>query len=93
MQNGQAMVRTVKGLEPLGLLWRRIDSEFADPLELNETSQIGTPGLLEALRQGNLSLINALGSGVIEARAMMAFLPRICETLMGEALRLPNIAT
>ena len=93
VQNGQAMVRTVKGLEPLGLLWRRIDSEFADPLELNETSQIGTPGLLEALRQGNLSLINALGSGVIEARAMMAFLPRICETLMGEALRLPNIAT
>ncbi|WP_151718287.1 circularly permuted type 2 ATP-grasp protein [Gemmobacter serpentinus] len=93
VQNGQAMVRTVRGLEPLGLLWRRIDSEFADPLELNETSQIGTPGLLEALRQGNLSLINALGSGVIEARAMMAFLPRICETLMGAPLQMPNIAT
>ena len=93
VRNGQAMVRTVKGLEPLGLLWRRIDGEFADPLELNETSQIGTPGLMDALRQGNLSLINALGSGVIEARAMMAFLPRICETLMGAPLRLPNIAT
>ncbi|SEM58402.1 Uncharacterized conserved protein, circularly permuted ATPgrasp superfamily [Gemmobacter aquatilis] len=93
VQNGQAMVRTVNGLKPLGLLWRRIDSEFADPLELNETSHIGTPGLLEALRQGNLSLINALGSGVLEARAMMAFLPKISEVLLGEKLALPNIAT
>lgn len=93
VQDGQVMVRTVRGLEPLGLLWRRIDGEFADPLELNEGSQIGTPGLIGALRQGNLSLINALGSGVIEARAFMAFLPRICERLLGERLRLPNIAT
>lgn len=93
VQDGQAMVRTVKGLEPLGLLWRRIDSEFADPLELNESSQIGTPGLIEALRRGNLSLINALGSGVIEAQAMMAFMPRLSEVLLGEPLRMPNIAT
>lgn len=93
VRDGQAMVRTVDGLQPLGLLWRRIDSEFADPLELNEGSQIGTPGLIEALRAGRLTLINALGSGVVEARAFMAFLPRICETLLGEPLRLPNIAT
>ena len=93
VRNGTAMVRTVRGPEPLGLLWRRIDSDFADPLELDEGSRIGTPGLIEALRQGSLSLINALGSGVIEARAFMAFLPRICERLTGAPLRLPNIAT
>lgn len=93
VQDGQVMVRTVSGVEPLGLLWRRIDSEFADPLELDESSQIGTPGLIEALRQGTLTLINGLGSGVVEARAFMAFLPRICERLMGEPLRMPNIAT
>lgn len=93
VENGQALVRTVRGLEPLGLLWRRIDSEFADPLELNEWSQIGTPGLIGALREGTLSLINALGAGVLETRALMAFLPRICETLLGEPIRLPNIAT
>lgn len=93
VRDGQAMVRTVDGLQPLGLLWRRIDSEFADPLELNEGSQIGTPGLIEALRAGRLTLINALGSGVVEARAFMAFLPRICETLLGAPLTLPNIAT
>lgn len=93
VHNGQAMVRTVRGLEPLGLLWRRIDSEFVDPIELNESSHIGTPGLIEALRQGNLSLINALGSGVIEARAFMAFLPRISQVLLGEPLKMANIAT
>lgn len=93
VQNGTAMVRTVRGPEPLGLLWRRIDGEFADPLELDESSRIGTPGLIEAVRQGNLSLVNALGSGVIEARALMAFMPRICERLTGAPLRLPNIAT
>lgn len=93
VRDGQVMVRTVHGLEPLGLLWRRIDSEFADPLELDENSRIGTPGLIGALHARSLSLINGLGSGVVEARALMAFLPRICERLMGEPLRMPNIAT
>jgi uncharacterized circularly permuted ATP-grasp superfamily protein len=93
VQNGQVMVRTVQGLQPLGLLWRRIDSEFCDPLELNEGSQIGTPGLIGALRDGGVTLINAPGSGILETRALMAFLPRICETLFGEPLQMPNIAT
>jgi len=93
VQDGQAMVRTVRGLEPLGLLWRRIDGDYVDPLELDETSQLGTPGLIAALRAGSLTVINAPGSGLLETRAFMAFYPRICEALTGQALRLPNIAT
>ncbi|MGD9917704.1 MAG: circularly permuted type 2 ATP-grasp protein [Paenirhodobacter sp.] len=93
VEDGQAMVRTIEGPQPLGVLWRRIDAAFADPLELEERSQIGTPGLMEAVRQGNLALVNALGSGVLEIRAMMAFLPRIAEVLTGAPLQLPNIAT
>jgi uncharacterized circularly permuted ATP-grasp superfamily protein/uncharacterized alpha-E superfamily protein len=92
-KDGQIMARTVRGLEPLGLLWRRIDGEFCDPLELNEGSRIGTPGLIGALRDGAVTMFNAPGSGVVESRAFMAFLPRICETLLGEPLRMPNIAT
>lgn len=93
VEDGQAMVRTIEGPQPLGVLWRRIDASFADPLEFNSNSQIGTPGLMEAVREGNLALANALGSGVLEMRAMMAFLPRICEVLTGRPLLLPNIAT
>ncbi|MFD1342565.1 circularly permuted type 2 ATP-grasp protein [Litorisediminicola beolgyonensis] len=93
VQNGQVMVRTVEGLQPLSALWRRVDSEYMDPLELREDSQLGTPALISALRQGNLNMINALGTGVLEMRAMMAFLPRISEVLTGAPLKLPNIAT
>ena len=93
VQNGQAMVRTIDGPVPLGLLWRRIDSNFADPLELDPDSQIGVPGLVDAVRSGSLAMVNALGSGVLETRALMAFLPRICQQLTGAPLEMPNIAT
>ncbi|WP_407495263.1 circularly permuted type 2 ATP-grasp protein [Pseudooceanicola sp. MF1-13] len=93
VKNGQAMVRTIDGPVPLGLLWRRIDSAYADPLELNPDSQIGVPGLMDAIRSGSLAMVNALGAGVLETRAMMAFLPRISEVLTGQPLALPNIAT
>ena len=93
VRNGQLMVRTVGGLSPINVLWRRLDAQWADPLELNEASRLGTPGLLGAVRNGSVTMINALGSGVLETRALLAFIPRICEALTGEPLRLPNIAT
>ena len=91
--NGRMMVRTVSGLRPLDVLWRRLDSGFADPMELNSESRIGTPGMVSALRAGGLSLVNALGSGVLESRAMMAFLPKLAAHLTGRQLAMPNIAT
>ena len=93
VHNGEVMVRTVAGLRPLSVLWRRLDSTYADPLELDETSQLGTPGIVSAIRRGNLSMVNALGSGVLETRALLAFLPRICRHLNGEPLKMPNLAT
>jgi uncharacterized circularly permuted ATP-grasp superfamily protein/uncharacterized alpha-E superfamily protein len=93
VENGQVMVRTIAGLSPVSVLWRRIDASYADPLELNETSRLGTPGLVEAIRRGKLAMVNALGSGILETRAMLAFLPRICQAVMQEPLKMPNIAT
>jgi len=93
VENDRAMVRTIEGPHPLGALWRRIDAAFADPLELHADSQIGTPGLVDAVRQGKLAMVNAMGAGVLEMRAMMAFLPRISAVLTGQPLVLPNIAT
>ncbi|MEI4471584.1 circularly permuted type 2 ATP-grasp protein [Frigidibacter sp. MR17.24] len=93
VQDGQVMVRTVAGLRPIDVLWRRLDARFADPLELDGASHIGTPGLVGAVRAGHVSVVNALGSGLLETRAFLAFLPRICEVLMGEPLKLNNIAT
>lgn len=93
VHNGRLMVHTVAGPEPVSVLWRRLDSRWMDPLELTERSQIGTPGMLGALRAGTVDMVNAVGSGALEIRALMAFLPRIAQHLTGERLSLPNIAT
>ena len=93
VEHGRVMVRTVAGLRPVSVLWRRLDAAFADPLELDAASRLGTPGLVGALRQGSVTLVNALGSGVVETRALLAFMPRIAQALLGESLILPNIAT
>ncbi len=93
VENGQVKVRTVAGLKPVSVLWRRMDASFADPLELRYDSRIGTPGLTEALRQGSISMVNALGSGILETRALAAFMPNISRALLGDELQLPSIAT
>jgi uncharacterized circularly permuted ATP-grasp superfamily protein/uncharacterized alpha-E superfamily protein len=93
MRDGKVHVRTIAGLKRADVIWRRIDSDFADPLELNARSRLGVPGLVEALRAGGVVIANALGSGVLEAPALMSFIPKLCRKLLGETLLLPNIAT
>lgn len=93
VEGGQLRVRTVEGLAPMDVLWRRMDGIWSDPLELREDSQLGTPGLISAIRQGQVTMVNALGVGVLETQALMAFLPKIAEVLTGQSLRLPNVAT
>ena len=72
VEHGQVMVRTVAGLAPVSVLWSRLDAAYADPLELEEGSRLGTPGIVEAVRRGNLTMVNALGSGILETRALLA---------------------
>ncbi|APH73040.1 circularly permuted type 2 ATP-grasp protein [Aquibium oceanicum] len=93
ISDGAVMVRTVSGLKPVEVLWRRFDAAFLDPLELNQTSRIGTPGLVDALRGGTAAMVNAPGSGILETRALLAFMPRLCHHLRREELQLPGIAT
>lgn len=93
VEDGNVMVRTVAGLKPISVLWRRMDASFVDPLELRYDSRIGTPGMVEALRNGTISMINALGTGILETRALAAFMPRLAQKLLGTNLLLPEIAT
>ena len=79
IENGAATIRTVAGPRPLGVVWRRLRAGMADPLELDEASGIGVPGLVSALREGTLAAVNALGSGVLEDPALAPFLPKIAE--------------
>ncbi|WP_312861589.1 circularly permuted type 2 ATP-grasp protein [Segnochrobactrum spirostomi] len=93
VRDGVVYVRTISGLKRADVLLRRLDSDFADPLELNDRSRIGVPGLVQAVRQGSVAVANALGSGLIEARALMSFLPALGRAVLGEDLALPNVAT
>ncbi|MBS0246554.1 MAG: circularly permuted type 2 ATP-grasp protein [Proteobacteria bacterium] len=86
-------IRTISGLRRIDVLLRRIDADFADPLELNAASRLGVAGLVQAVRDGKVVIANALGAGLVEARAMLAFLPALAPQVLGEELTVPNVAT
>jgi uncharacterized circularly permuted ATP-grasp superfamily protein/uncharacterized alpha-E superfamily protein len=92
-RDNQVFLKTLAGLEPVDLILRRVDDGFCDPLELRGESLLGVPGLLQAVRAGHVVIANALGSGLMETPAHMAFLPGLCRDLLGEDLRMPSVAT
>ncbi len=89
----KVFIKTLEGLRPVDVILRRVDDSFCDPLELRGDSFLGVAGLVEAARAGNVAIANALGSGLIESPAFMAFLPGLCEHLLGEKLKLPSLGT
>jgi len=93
VRDGKVWLSTVDGLQPVDVILRRVDDTFCDPLELRQDSLLGTPGLLQAARLGHVSIVNPLGSSVLENPALMAFLPTLSRHLLGEDLRLPSVAT
>ncbi|MCX6503261.1 MAG: circularly permuted type 2 ATP-grasp protein [Microbacterium sp.] len=80
-------------VERVDVILRRVDAEWCDPLELRAGSQLGLPGLVEAVRRGTVTVVNGLGAGVLENPALLPFLPALCERLLGEQLRLPSVPT
>nr|WP_295662642.1 circularly permuted type 2 ATP-grasp protein [Polymorphobacter sp.] len=92
-RDGKVYVRTIAGLKRADVILRRVDADFLDPLELNGASRLGTPGILEAIRSGGVAMVNMPGAGVMESKALLGFLPKLCRQVLGEGLKLPNIAT
>ncbi|MFW5883536.1 MAG: circularly permuted type 2 ATP-grasp protein [Verrucomicrobiota bacterium] len=93
VRDNRLYMKTIGGVQPVDVLLRRIDSSWSDPLELRNESLIGIPGLVNAVRQGNVAVANALGSGFVETTAMLAFLPWFCRNYLGENLEMPSVAT
>lgn len=93
VRDRRVFLKTLTGLQPVHLIWRRVEAESYDPLELQPGSLHGIPGIVEAVRAGNVQIVNALGSGLVECEALMNFLPKLCRTLLGEDMLLPQTAT
>ncbi|KVR04512.1 circularly permuted type 2 ATP-grasp protein [Burkholderia ubonensis] len=90
-RDNRVFLKTLRGLEPVHGILRRVDDAWLDPLELRPDSMLGVPGLLQAVRAGNVLLANAPGSSFLESPGMLGFLPRLAESLLGTTLTLPAV--
>jgi uncharacterized circularly permuted ATP-grasp superfamily protein/uncharacterized alpha-E superfamily protein len=93
VRDRRVFLKTVGALEPIDVILRRLDGSFSDPLELRPDSALGIAGLTEAARAGNVTIANALGSGILQAAAFKPFLPAVGRALLDEALLLPDLAS
>jgi uncharacterized circularly permuted ATP-grasp superfamily protein len=81
---------TTAGLQRVDVIYR-VDDDFIDPLVFNKHSLLGTPGLFKAYLKGNVVLVNAPGTGVVDDKAVYAYIPRIIKYYLGEDMILPNV--
>ncbi len=91
VREGGLFLKTLHGLQRIGVLMRGIDGKSVDPLEL-DADGLGVSGLLAAARN-NVRIVNNPGSGLVEAPAFAAFLPALAQRLLGEDLALPSVPT
>lgn len=93
VRDSKVWLKSLDGLRQVDVILRRVDDNWCDPLELRQDSQLGIAGLLHAVRSGNVVLANPLGSGVLENRGLIPFLPAITQYFLDEDLILPTAAT
>ncbi|RZS93804.1 circularly permuted type 2 ATP-grasp protein [Aquimarina brevivitae] len=93
VQDDMVYMITTHGLQRVDVIYRRVDDDFIDPLVFNKDSLLGTPGLFNAYLKGNVVLVNAPGTGVIDDKAVYAYIPRVIKYYLGEDMILPNVKT
>lgn len=91
--DGKLHVRTIAGLKRADVIWRRVDPDWCDPLEQNAASRLGVAGMFDAIRKGAVVVANMPGAGVVESRALMSLMPELSQRVLGESLKLSNMAT
>uniref|UniRef100_UPI00404879EE circularly permuted type 2 ATP-grasp protein n=1 Tax=Mariniflexile sp. TaxID=1979402 RepID=UPI00404879EE len=93
VRNGKVWMKSLKELKQVDVILRRVDDVFMDPLELREDSYLGVAGLLDVVRQQNVTIVNPIGSGVLENSGLIPFMNAICKYFFKEELILPQIAS
>ena len=86
-------MRTTRGLKRVHVIYRRVDDDFLDPLAFRVDSALGSPGLFSAYRAGNVTLANALGTGVADDKAIYAYVPKIIKYYLDQDPILDNVET
>lgn len=93
VKNNHLWLKSLKGLRRVDTLIRRVDAQYCDPLELKNNSHLGVAGLVNVVREDNLSMINPIGVGILENIGLNPFMKNIAKFLLDEELLLPQIAT
>lgn len=93
VNDGIVYMRTTSGLRRVDVIYRRIDDDFLDPLVFRPDSLLGVPGLLHACRRGNVSVVNAPGTGVADDKSVYAFVPDMIRYYLSEDPILANVET
>ncbi|MDB5527928.1 MAG: hypothetical protein JWR51_1031 [Devosia sp.] len=93
VDGGKVYMRTTTGPERVDVIYRRIDDDYIDPLTFRPDSMLGVPGLFDAYRAGNVTLVNAPGTGIADDKAVYTYVPEIIEFYLGEKALLNNVPT
>lgn len=91
--DGKVYMRTTRGPRRVHVIYRRIDDDYLDPLTFKPESMLGVPGLFDAYRSGNVTLVNAPGTGIADDKAVYTYVPQIIEFYLGEKPILKNVPT
>ncbi len=86
-------MKTIHGLEKVDVIYRRIDDEFLDPLEFRPDSTLGVKGLMEAYRKGNVTILNGVGNGVADDKAIYTYVPEMIRYYLNEEPIIDNVTT
>jgi uncharacterized circularly permuted ATP-grasp superfamily protein len=93
VDNHKVYMKTTQGLEQVHVIYRRVDDDFLDPLVFRPDSALGVPGLIAAYRKGTVAIVNAVGNGVADDKAIYAFVPAMIRYYLNEEPLLPNVET
>jgi len=93
VDTGVVFMKTIRGLKRVDVMYRRIDDEFIDPLTFRSDSLLGVPGLMGAYRAGNIALVNAVGNGIADDKAIYSYVPGFIRYYLGEEAILRNVDT
>ena len=93
VNNNRVYMRTTAGLQQVDVIYRRLDDDYLDPLVFKPESTLGVPGLISAYKAGNVALVNAVGNGVADDKAVYAYVPQMIAYYLNEEPILKNVPT
>ncbi len=93
VNNNKVYMKTTSGLQQVDVIYRRLDDDYLDPLVFKPESTLGVPGLISAYRHGNVALVNAVGNGVADDKAVYAYVPDMIKYYLNEEPILKNVPT